>query len=869
MVQSSNSTSQPLKPRILHQAIQDWQELGSQTQYPFPSVAAQIVKTLGTFNLSSCRIMEGEPVNVNEFQELARQALPKMYYDYYSGGAEDQYTLKENVEAFHRITFRPRILVDVSRINLSTTVLGYKISAPIMVAPSAMHKLAHPEGEIATARAAAASNTIMVLSSMSSCTIEEVASSCNAIRFFQLYVYKNRDVAAQLVQRAERNGYKAIVLTVDAPMLGRREADIKNKMIVPPLKNIEGLVSTEVDNDEGSILEGFAKGALDASLCWRDIGWLRSITNLPILIKGVLTREDAIKATEVGVAGIVVSNHGARQLDYTPATITVLEEVVHAVGGKVPVFLDGGVRRGTDVFKSLALGAQAVLIGRPVVYGLAAKGEYGVRKVIHMLKDELELTMALSGCPSVKDVTRSHIVKTLGTFNLSTCRIMEGEPVNVNEFQELARQALPKMYYDFFSGGAEDQYTLKENVEAFRRITFRPRILVDVSRINLSTTVLGYKISAPIMVAPSAMHKFRPRILVDVSRINLSTTVLGYKISAPIMVAPSAMHKLAHPEGEIATARAAAASNTIMVLSTVSSCTIEEVASSCNAIRFFQLYVYKNRDVTAQLVQRAERNGYKAIVLTVDAPMLGRREADIKNKMIVPPLKNIEGLVSTEVDNDEGSILEGFANGALDASLCWRDIGWLRSITNLPILIKGVLTREDAIKATEVGVAGIIVSNHGARQLDYTPATITVLEEVVHAVGGKVPVFLDGGVRRGTDVFKALALGAQAILIGRPVVYGLAAKGEYGVRKVIHMLKDELELTMALSGCPSVKDITRSHPRMLVDVSRIDFSTTVLGYNISAPIMIAPSGLHKLAHPEGEIATARAAAVSNTIMVLI
>ncbi|XP_050285208.1 peroxisomal (S)-2-hydroxyacid oxidase GLO4-like isoform X7 [Quercus robur] len=356
--------------------------------------------------------MEGEPVNVNEFQELARQALPKMYYDFFSGGAEDQYTLKENVEAFRRITFRPRILVDVSRINLSTTVLGYKISAPIMVAPTGMHKLAHPEGEIATARAAAASNTIMVLSSVSSCTIEEVASSCNAIRFFQLYVHKNRDVAAQLVQRAERNGYKAIVLTVDAPMLGRREADIKNKMIVPPLpplKNIEGIVSTEVDNDEGSILEGFAKGALDASLCWRDIGWLRSITNLPILIKGVLTREDAIKATEVGVAGIVVSNHGARQLDYTPATITVLEEVVHAVGGKVPVFLDGGVRRGTDVFKALALGAQAILIGRPVVYGLAAKGEYGVRKVIHMLKDELELTMALSGCPSVKDITRSHV----------------------------------------------------------------------------------------------------------------------------------------------------------------------------------------------------------------------------------------------------------------------------------------------------------------------------------------------------------------------------------------------------------------------------------------------------------------------------
>uniref|UniRef100_A0A2N9F8Z5 (S)-2-hydroxy-acid oxidase n=1 Tax=Fagus sylvatica TaxID=28930 RepID=A0A2N9F8Z5_FAGSY len=406
-----------------------------------------------------------------------------------------------------------------------------------------------------------------------------------------------------------------------------------------------------------------------------------------------------------------------------------------AVGGKVPVLFDGGVRRGTDVLKALALGAQAVLVGRPVIYGLAAKGEYGVKRVIEMLKDELELTMALSGCPSVKDVARSHSLETASStrslesntsINAHVSRKMEGEPVNVNEFQELARQALPKMYYDYYNGGAEDQYTLKENVEAFRRITYGA----------------------------------------------------------------------ANSVGETATAKAAAASNTIMV--------------------------YKRRDLSAQLVQRAEKNGYKAIVLTVDAPMLGRREADIKNKMIVPQLKNFEGLLSTEVDylldesnflQEEGSNFEGFAKGVLDSSLCWKDIGWLRSITNLPILIKGVLTREDAIKAVEVGVAGIVVSNHGARQLDYTPATIAILEEIIHAIGGKIPVFFDGGVRRGTDVFKALALGAQAVLIGRPVVYGLAAKGEYGVKRVVQMLKDELELTMALSGCPSVKDITRSHVR--------------------------------------------------------
>ncbi|CAA3020264.1 Peroxisomal (S)-2-hydroxy-acid oxidase GLO4 [Olea europaea subsp. europaea] len=352
--------------------------------------------------------MASEPVNVSEFQELARQALPKMYYDFYAGGAEDQQTLEENVKAFHRIIIRPRILVDVSRVDMSTTILGYNTSAPIMVAPTALHKLAHPE--VATARAAAACGTIMALSFTSMCTVEEVASSCNAVRFFQLYVYKKREISALMVQRAERNGFKAIILTADTPRLGRREADIKNKMISPQLKNLEGLVSTEVHTDKGSNMEAFASRTLDASLCWKDIGWLKSITSLPILIKGILTREDAIKAVEVGVAGIVVSNHGARQLDYSPATITVLEEVILAVRGRIPVLFDGGVRRGTDIFKALALGARAVMIGRPIIYGLAAKGEDGVRRVLSMLKDELELTMALSGCCSVKDITRRHVM---------------------------------------------------------------------------------------------------------------------------------------------------------------------------------------------------------------------------------------------------------------------------------------------------------------------------------------------------------------------------------------------------------------------------------------------------------------------------
>ncbi|GLU14208.1 hypothetical protein SLE2022_307920 [Rubroshorea leprosula] len=228
----------------------------------------------------------------------------------------------------------------------------------------------------------------MILSNNSTCTIVEVASSCNATWFFQLYVFKRRDISA-------------------------KEADIKNKMVAPQGKNFDGLISTEMSTDSGSNLEAFANTACDASLSWKDIGWLRSITKLPILIKGVLTHEDAIKSLEVGVDGIVVSNHGPRQLDYAPAIISVPEEVVHAVGGKIPVLFDGGIRWGTDIFKALA--SVHKLLGGLLSSG-SAKGEHGVRKVVNVLRDELELTMARSGCPSVKDITRNHVSTQRGIF---------------------------------------------------------------------------------------------------------------------------------------------------------------------------------------------------------------------------------------------------------------------------------------------------------------------------------------------------------------------------------------------------------------------------------------------------------------------
>ncbi|OIW19112.1 hypothetical protein TanjilG_08912 [Lupinus angustifolius] len=376
-----------------------------------------------------------EITNVNEYEAIAKEKLPKMIYDYYASGAEDQWSLKENRNAFARILFRPRILIDVSNIDLTTTVLGFKLSMPIMIAPTAMLKMAHPEGEHAVARAASAAGTIMTLSSWATSSVEEVASTGPGIRFFQLYVYKDRNVVTQLVRRAEKAGFKAIALTVDTPLLGRREADIKNRFTLPShltLKNFEGLDLGKLDKTSDSGLASYVAGQVDRSLSWKDVKWLQTITSLPILVKGVLTSEDvdlfsdcflslecnpisyannvARIAVEVGAAGIIVSNHGARQLDYVPSTIMALEEVVKGAQGRLPVFLDGGVRRGTDVFKALALGASGIFIGRPVVFSLAADGEAGVRKALQMLHDEFELTMALSGCRSLKEITRDHVV---------------------------------------------------------------------------------------------------------------------------------------------------------------------------------------------------------------------------------------------------------------------------------------------------------------------------------------------------------------------------------------------------------------------------------------------------------------------------
>lgn len=335
------------------------------------------------------------PINLSDYERLAKERIEPEAWDYYAGGSEDEVTLRENRAAFERIQLRPRMLVNVSTCEVQTEILCDQINLPVMIAPTALHMLAHTEGECATARAAGRAGTIMVASTTSTRTLEEIAAAgqeTNARLWFQLYVHTYKQ-AEQLVQRAIAAGYRAIVLTIDAPRLGTRERDLRNQFRIPD-KNIANIPEEE-------------RGDTFVSLTWESLTWLRSLTTLPILVKGVMTAEDAILATAAGVDGIIVSNHGGRQLDGVPATIEVLAEVVEVVSGQCDVYLDGGIRRGTDVLKALALGAKAVFIGRPVIWGLAVNGEEGVLDVLEILRRELEHAMALSGHPTLASLNRS------------------------------------------------------------------------------------------------------------------------------------------------------------------------------------------------------------------------------------------------------------------------------------------------------------------------------------------------------------------------------------------------------------------------------------------------------------------------------
>ena len=345
-------------------------------------------------------------LNSRDFEAEARVRMTQSAYDYYAGGAGDEITVRENELAWNRLRLVPRMLVDVSVCDLRTTVLGVPVSMPIMTAPCALNRLAHPDGECAVARAVAAEGTVQVLSTLSSESLEAVAQAAPAPRWFQLYVYRDREITRALVQRAAAAGYTAICLTVDVQRPGLRERDYRNNFSVPADVRAANFNEAIVDARSGSALLQYINDQFDPALGWEALEWLRSITTLPVVVKGILSPDDARLAVQHGAAGIAVSNHGGRQLDTVITSCDALAPVVDAVNGSAEVYVDGGIRRGTDVLKALALGARAVLVGRPYLWGLAVDGERGVRRVLALLREDLALSMALAGTPRIADVGR-------------------------------------------------------------------------------------------------------------------------------------------------------------------------------------------------------------------------------------------------------------------------------------------------------------------------------------------------------------------------------------------------------------------------------------------------------------------------------
>jgi 4-hydroxymandelate oxidase len=348
-----------------------------------------------------------ELLSVADYERSARERLPRDILDYFAGGALDEFTLQENAAAWRRFPLHYRVLAGVGMRTMRTTVLGQEISMPICVAPTAFHKLGCEEGEIATARAAKKARPLFILSSLSNTAMEEVFAEAPSPKWFQLYVYKDREVTRALVQRAEAAGAEAIVLTVDAPGLGTRERDMRNRFTLPAglaVANLAPVGKGNMPSVEGSGLAEYVRQNFKSDLGFDDLDWLCGCTGLPVVVKGVCRADDARRCVKHGAKAIVVSNHGGRQLDTAPATCEVLPHVVDAVGDRCEVYVDGGIRRGSDVLKAIALGARAALVGRPILWGLAVDGEKGAADVLSILRRELDEAMLLCGCTTLSDI---------------------------------------------------------------------------------------------------------------------------------------------------------------------------------------------------------------------------------------------------------------------------------------------------------------------------------------------------------------------------------------------------------------------------------------------------------------------------------
>lgn len=374
--------------------------------------------------------------SVDDLRLLAKRRLPGGVFDYFDGAAEDEVTKAENSSAFSKIELRPRVLVDVSKIDTTTTIMGQPVPFPIALSPTGFTRIAHPQGELAVARVAGAVNLPYTLSTLGTRSIEEVAQVATGPLWYQLYVWKDRGLSRELVERARDNGYKAIMLTVDTPVFGRRERDVRRGFTLPPKIGLETFVDgilhpkwtwdfvrsepitfsavagrKSVDGSTAVTLSDYVNSQFDPTLSWNDLEWIREVSGLPLMLKGIQSVEDAKRAAELGVDAIALSNHGGRQYDGAPAPVALLPRVVDAVGNSIEVLVDGGVRRGSDVVKACALGARAVMFGRPYLYGLGAGGELGVQWAIDHITSGVTRTMGLIGETSIRNLSAGVVTR--------------------------------------------------------------------------------------------------------------------------------------------------------------------------------------------------------------------------------------------------------------------------------------------------------------------------------------------------------------------------------------------------------------------------------------------------------------------------
>ncbi len=349
-----------------------------------------------------------ELIDIKEVEALALSNLPPDVYNFFSGGAGEEDTLQHNVSSFNEIKILPRVLCNVETRSLSTNILGHEIAFPLLVAPMAFQKLAHPEGEVAVAKASHRANILMTLSTLSTSSFQKIKSVNQAPLWFQIYIYKDREVTKNLIQLAEKYGFNGIVLTVDAPLYGKRKREVKTPLQLPASFILENLEDAGLDlkSIDPSNLPPYLSSMLDPSITWKDIEWIRSISSLPIILKGIMNPKDVEIANEYNIDALIISNHGGRQFDTALSAIEALLAISEANAGKTELILDGGIRKGADILKAIALGAKAVMVGRPILWGLAVGGEEGVTKVLSILKSELDVSMVLCGCNSVEEINK-------------------------------------------------------------------------------------------------------------------------------------------------------------------------------------------------------------------------------------------------------------------------------------------------------------------------------------------------------------------------------------------------------------------------------------------------------------------------------